>query len=283
MSTHRLQQGFVITLVLVAIVLLAHNALGIWQAPAQPVTRAEAVEYSALRAKEPIAKGAVIAPSDIELVELPAPPVIGALSRPADVKGRIAARNIAANDFLTWNNTALASEPGTLADAIPRGLRAISLHVSEESGLVDFLRPGDHVDVLIVSKASRAGMRPGQLFPSGEARILLQDVPVLAVGRSTDRGGSAARHVRNVTLAVAPRNAETVALIRSIGDEYLILRRNGDSATPATARVTASDLVSSADIAQKPSGSRSRRMRRSIEVIRGAKPATTIPVGGSAS
>ena len=209
------------------------------------------VQHAALRASRAIAKGATIAPDDVAVAELSTPAAPGTLADLADAEGRIAIRQIAANEILSQTNTSLAVRPATLADAVPPGLRAISLHISDNSGVSNLLHPGDHVDVLAISNAGRLPLRSGGLFPSAEVKMLLQDVPVLAVGQSMARAAPPAP-ARDVTLAVAPRDAETVALVQSIGREYLVLRRNGDETISGADRVTSADLALATASARDP-------------------------------
>jgi len=280
MSTQRIQQGLVVGLLLAAAALLAHNYFAAGQAPAAPKTAGQIVEYSALRAIKPISKGAVIAPGDIETVQSGTPPAAGTFASPAELKDRIAARAIAANEFLTRTNTVLVPRPVTLADAIPAGLRAISVHIDDDSGVAELLHPGDHVDILIVSHADRAALAPGQMFPQAEVRTLLQDVPVLAVGASMERNAAAPHNVRNIVLAVAPQSAAAVALVKSIGHEYLALRRNGDEAIVPAPSMTTAGLGLEAAPAPKSSESQIRAPAHTIEIIRGPAAAPAHSAGG---
>lgn len=277
MSTRRLQQGLVIALVLAAAALLLDNMLGTPSTTAGPAVHAQAIRYTVLRASKVIAKGAAIVADDVETAELTGtPPSAGAFARRTELTGRIAARRIKAHEILSQTNTSRAPRLTTLADEVPQGLRAISLHVNDDFGVADLLRPGDHVDVLVVSNAKRGLLRPGRLFPSAEVKTLLQDVLVLAVGQSIDPAAPPGRSTRDITLAVSPQDAQVVALIRTIGHEYLALRRKGDETTSLETPVTTAGLALQTASTRRDAASGPRPARAGIEIIRGPAPVAAL-------
>lgn len=119
---------------------------------------------------------------------------------------------------LIFNKLALGEQ--SLAAAVPEGLRALSLPVNAVSGISGLLKPGDHVDVLLLH---------GQ-GAQAEAGLLLQDVAVLAVGsqltRDDDKHSSAES---TVTVAVAPRDAALALAALANGELHLALRAAGDA------------------------------------------------------
>ena len=207
----------------------------------------------------------------------PVAPETGAIASVQQATERIAIRNIAGSERLTDANTAAAIEGTSLSHVIPPGMRAIALHVTEDLAVANLIRPGDRVDVLMVSNAARAAATAGRLFPSAEAVTILQNVAVLAVGGVTVVAGSnkASAPARTVALAVTPRQAAMVALVRTVGTEYLSLRAGGDDAEVATAPVSTDDLQPNQPVAQRPAvaaapaSAAPRPRTRTIEVIAG--------------
>jgi pilus assembly protein CpaB len=127
-----------------------------------------------------------------------------------------------------------------LSPQITPGKRAISVPVNEVSGVSKLVKPGDRVDLIAV-----IGM--GQGNQNKVARTLLQDVVVLAVGRSVTNNVARSvetdpytnkERVRNlaedpnfpsVTLEVEPSQAQAMALVLASGDSMLSLSlRNND-------------------------------------------------------
>jgi pilus assembly protein CpaB len=105
---------------------------------------------------------------------------------------------------------------------IPSGMRAISVHATDSSGIVGLLRPGYKVDVQFVST-------------EGELRTILQNVEVLAVNAAGDNRSA----VPVITLLVEPEGADMAGLGDSTARLRLTLRNPLDDGQPELKRVTA--------------------------------------------
>lgn len=140
-----------------------------------------------------------------------------------------------------------AAQASTLALRVPAGYRAISLQTTEEIAVAGMVRPGDAVDVQLVLRGDTLA-RPGDLRASGdqsEARTLLANIPVLAVGTIMESGSgntADAQSARTVTLALKPSQVTEFTLARSLGSLYLALRNPGDAASPDRNRAVLSDI-----------------------------------------
>jgi pilus assembly protein CpaB len=143
---------------------------------------------------------------------------------------------------------------------VPRGRRAVTIAVSDVTGVGGLVRPADFVDILGTFEFGRSsggggqGGRPGGTADERtETRTLMQNVLVVAAGqeyigeradaRSQDQtrtmGGQAAqaqataaaaraRDVKNVTVLVAPQQVQELVLAQQIGTLTLSLRSNLD-------------------------------------------------------
>jgi pilus assembly protein CpaB len=289
MSVRWVRQTLTAILFVAAGALFLLNAFGSTAGgSAQPQAGAvapSAAEYPVMRAARRLARGAVIRPEDIELAQVSAVPAKGVLARFEDVSDRIASRDIPKGEPLSDANTANAKGPG-LANIIPPGMRAVALLVSDETSVANFIRPGDRVDVLVVSNAARGAVPSGRVFPAAEAITILQNVTVLAVG-PIGVGGEMNKSpptMRNVTLAVTPQQAAMVALVRSVGTEYLSLRSTSDDAQIAISPASTNDLQP-ARAAEQPSSrpiarAAPRPATRVVEVIAGkSSNVSRVPVG----
>jgi pilus assembly protein CpaB len=154
-------------------------------------------------------------------------------------------------------------------------LRAVSLRVREDSSVANLIKPGDRVDVLVVSNA-RTAPAAGRVFPPAQAVTILQNIPVLAVGRATVVEGSnkANAAASTIALAVTPRQAALVALIPAVGNEYLSLRPVDDGTDIMTSPVSTDDLQPNPPAVQRPvaaaaAPAQPRARTRTIEVIAG--------------
>ena len=112
------------------------------------------------------------------------------------------------------------SPPGLIA-RIPKGMRAISIEVNEQTGVAGFVLPDHRVDVIQMIPSSN----PSQ---PQEADTVLQDVLVLASGQTFTRPDDRTIQVRSVTLALSPDQVDTVVAARHRGPLSLCLRGLND-------------------------------------------------------
>ena len=134
---------------------------------------------------------------------------------------------------------------------LPAGMRAVTVEIDEYRGVAGFLVPGCHVDVVTTVQ--------GKGEADTLAKTVVQDVEVLAVGRTMSRPSRAdgpispggpggpegeAKPVesKSVTLKATPEQAEAVELAARTGLPRLILRGNGDRASIENQGVTLADL-----------------------------------------
>ena len=226
--------------------------------------------FFVVNATKSIARGSIIRRDDVEVQESAIAPSRGALTNIAEAADRVAVRNIGKSEVLSDANTAADIKGVSLSELIPFGLRAVALRVTEESAVANLIRPGDKVDVLLLSNAARAATQGTGLFPPAEALTILQNVPVLAVGEATIAGGANAGAARNVTLAVTPQQAAKVALLRSVGGEYLSLRAGNDDTASDLSTVSTNDLVPNRPVERRAAPPPARRPAdRVVEIIGG--------------
>lgn len=164
---------------------------------------------------------------------------------PAEVIGRVATRDIAANSILA--REALQQE-SKLAIRVPVGMRAISIDTTAEIAVAGLVRPGDRVDVQVVypGEDSISGSRGNG---RSRAKALLQMVPVLAVGDlvlgtpvkdGTAEAAAAPQTARTVTLALTPQQVSELSLAKSTGGLYLSLRNPEDNAEVQSVQIASS-------------------------------------------
>ena len=167
---------------------------------------------------------------------------------------------------------------------MPSGYRAISLQTTEEIAVAGLIHPGDRVDVQLVLRGEPLG--PEQALPAhGEARTLLENVRVLAVGAAIDgaRGpsSSAAAETRTVTLALQPRDVSIFTLARSLGSLFLTLR-NPDEASDSSKDAVRLGDIRGGVVAGPLVRSHARRAAspaRSVELVVGDE-RSVLTVGG---
>lgn len=177
----------------------------------------------------------------------------GAVTAVNEVVGRVAAVPIPKGAQVT--GTAL-QEGGreALAFSIPRGMRAVTIAVSDVSGVGGLVRVGNFVDIVgIFEYGVPSGSVGGQVTynqEKTETLTLAQNVQVVAVGRefrgsqaparkaSADTDATAQEEaaaaaekaaVQSATLLVSPAQVQEIILAQHVGTLFLSLRSNLDA------------------------------------------------------
>ncbi len=108
-----------------------------------------------------------------------------------------------------------AGSSSLMAAIIAPGMRAVTLKVSAETSSGGFILPGDKVDIMFT------GGRSGK----GSARTIFKEVRVLAVDTLfSENSGTAHVAGSNVTLELAPSDAQAFISARESGTLSLVLR-----------------------------------------------------------
>jgi Flp pilus assembly protein CpaB len=178
-----------------------------------------------LVAKQTIPKGtdgAVIASKDLYTVTTIRESQLleGAISEPASLRGKVSTREIFEGAQLTATDFGSAS--GSLAAGLIDRNRVLSIPLDAAHGLIDGIEPGNRVDVYAGFNVIPIGP-DGQPVSGGQARpmlkLILEDVPVLAVGDKARTSGST-----NVSLGVDDQEAAELAFASDNGKVWLALR-----------------------------------------------------------
>ncbi len=159
-----------------------------------------------------IKPGSLLTVSDLTTISWegnrPAPK--GTYNSSAQVVGKTAMYDIPKGELVMESRLVARDGTGT---GIPEGMRAVSVHVSDSSGVVTMLKPGYKVDVQVFASRS-AKVRPNEL------RTILRAIPVLAVSTQPETSSQGYFSAPVVTLLAAARDAEELAL----ADSYARLR-----------------------------------------------------------
>ena len=169
-----------------------------------------------------IAAGAKIDAGAIQLTRWPRnalPPT--AISDPNSVIGSVARAEFVEHEPIVASRLVAGDKTsGILPLMIPADMRAMSVAVDEVSDMAGFILPYTRVDVLLsLNGTDKQGDR---------SKIILQNVPVLAVAQTVERKDNP-QPERVVTLEVTPGQAETLAVASTEGKLHLALRGYGDN------------------------------------------------------
>ena len=118
----------------------------------------------------------------------------------------------------------LPGQSGFMSAILPKGMRAISVAVSEQSGAGGFILPNDRVDVILTKKLDN----PQGTDKIVNSEIVLSNVRVLAINQTyrQDKEGEqvTVAEGKTATLELDPRQSEIIAMIESVGELSLALR-----------------------------------------------------------
>lgn len=229
-----------------------------------------------LIADRDIPRGAVITASDLTAMDVPAKAPPGAVTSMAQAVGSIAAIDIPAYSFILSDRISHDPAAAGLATTVPDGYRAVELPSNAAIAVGNLLRPGDHVDVEVVLRKSvlpqQSKAQAQERGDPSEARTLLQDVPVLAVGHQLGdlppkpaRNAGPPQPPHGVTLAVTPDQLAQLSLARQLGEVQLALRNPHDAQMVTASTAHLDDIRG---ITPPPAAPLSKG-RRPIELITG--------------
>jgi len=164
-------------------------------------------------AAKPLKAGVVVQAADVKLIAWPTPDVPkGAFENVNDVAG---------NTVFDWIDegepvfaSRLASDKSAAGSGVPAGMRAVSVHVTDSTGVMSMLRAGQKVDVQVV-------VGRGENHET-TVRTALQDLQVLSV--SPAEQGSQGATLPVVTVLANPHDADVLAAADSGARVRLTLR-----------------------------------------------------------
>ena len=212
--------------------------------PKQPVA-AKPTTAMIVVAQKDIAPRELIRPNMVKLKEVPANAVpVGSVHRTTDIIGRPAKVGIIEGEVVTNQKLYASAQDAGLSGRIPPDCRAVTVGISEVTGVAGFAKPGDYVDVMLVS----SNVEPHKVV----SEMVLQNVLLLAINKSVDNPNpppaqqknnnanqgqqgnqQAANQNKNVTavgnpatatLALTPEDSLKLAAKAQLGQIYLALR-----------------------------------------------------------
>lgn len=149
-----------------------------------------------------------------------------------ELRGAISRFPLASGEPINDTRIIRADRPSFLAAILPAGSRALSVPITADTGAGGFILPNDRVDV-ILTRRERNGANNQDMFVT---ETILTNIRVMAIDQTIqERDGEKTVVGRTATMEVQPRQAETLALARQMGELSLALRSLADGASPATA------------------------------------------------
>jgi len=260
---------------------------------AGPVAQAPRAEsrvpglLTVITARRPIKRGQRVTPDMLTQIRVEAPLPRGTFQDPAAILDAVALQDISRGQIVTQDS--LLRDDGVrpgLSILIPDGLRAVALRVNDEVSVGEFVRPNDRVDIHLVLPSDRVARAQGQDVRLGdhtESSVLLQNVLILSTGETlASPDGQNAVPMKNITVAVTPKEAILLAIAKEVGKFYLALRKPTDEALVDATPAHVDDLLAPSTsptprrMPDPPSPAASKSPTRkprdsTVTVIRGSK------------
>ncbi len=234
MSTPRIA---ILGLAIGAAVLAAFLAKGFLgkPAPKQVVKVNQTVTVDVLVAAKDVAVGGLLDRSTVRWQKWPKDIVRGGMisrkAKPDAMKkfeNSRARTAIFQGEPLNEKKVVFPGESGFMAAILPKGMRAIAVRVSVETGAGGFILPNDRVDVLLTRKMSGSGSSNRTITDT-----VLSNVRVLAIDQSfavNEKGEKISDDkINTATLELDPKQSEVIALAETTGQLTLALRSMADN------------------------------------------------------
>ena len=165
--------------------------------------------------------GTVLQPSDLAVSEVKGP-LQGGFSKPEELIGVTLLHAVQQNEPIFQDRVASRdAKAGQGAGGVPAGMRAVSIHAAESTGIVGLLRPGTKVDLQAVSHRET----------TTTLRTILQNVEILAVSAQPEPVGGNQPPMPVVTVLTRAQDADLIALADTGARIRLVLRNPLDDAT----------------------------------------------------
>ena len=215
-------------------------------------------ELRVVMAAHDMEPGSVLQAEDVKLQPFPVASFNEKMLRdPKAVVGRTVLTQIVAGVPLIDAVLAPAGTGAGMQALVPKGFRAVTVEVSESSGVAGLLTPGCHVDVI-------ATLRKGD---ETVARTVVENVKVQYVQRRNvsrssnpdfTTAGSASSSTnelgpaKTVTLVVTPKQAAAIELANAEGKPRLVLRGGGDTEVSDDGSISRRELLGLPEEPEKP-------------------------------
>ncbi len=189
-------------------------------------------------ARDDILEAEIIDESKLEVVEKPSDFIQpSAIQNPVDIVGQIALAPIKKGEQILDTKLTLIDKSTGLSMQVAPGKRAVTVPVTEISGVAKLIKPGDRVDII-------AGVDDGKgVNKVRKIRTILQNIPILATGQQivdnlpieVIQGNDEEYEIRNlrvennyssITVEVSPDEAQDLMYLTSITAPIFFSLRN---------------------------------------------------------
>lgn len=111
---------------------------------------------------------------------------------------------------------------GFMAAVLKPDMRAISVKVKVDSSVSGFIKPGDHIDLILAHQVTPSSTEPPT--PHDIAETILSDLRVIAVDQTSDDQKGQASVSKTITMEVTQKQAEIITVAKRVGALSFVLR-----------------------------------------------------------
>ena len=186
---------------------------------------APAPARAVLVAKEALSMGVLLKPENLVWQNWPEGDInsgyiLQGTRTPADFAGTVVRLPIGKGEPITADRVVAPGDRGFLAAVLRPGMRAVSIAVDATSGIAGFVFPGDQVDILLTHALPTDGA-----VTHRATETILRDVRIIAIDQKVaTKADEPPVVVRNVTVEIAPKQSEIIAVATAMGKLSLSLR-----------------------------------------------------------
>ena len=149
--------------------------------------------------------------------------VIRSETAEATLRGAYLKRDVKNGATIADDDLIRAKEQGFIIAALAPGMRAVSVGVSQLSGVSGYISPGDRVDMLLTHTVTDQTADP-VLNPRQFTETILRNIRLLAIEQTVNNSTGKPVLGQTATVEVSPEDAEKLALAANMGSLSLALR-----------------------------------------------------------
>lgn len=157
-----------------------------------------------------------------------------------DLLQAVARFELAAGEPITERKIVRPGSRGIMSALLKPGHRAVSIRITTDAAAAGFIRPGDHVDIIMTRRVT--GVEGRGIF----ADTIFENVQILSVDQRFSQGadGSAAIKGSMVSLELSQEDAELITVAQASGDLSLTLRPMAKDHVRNVATKSSQDAIS---------------------------------------
>lgn len=139
-----------------------------------------------------------------------------------EIVGAVVRGGIIAGEPVAKGRVIQPGDRGFMAAVLKPDMRAISIKVKADASVSGFVKPGDHVDLLLSHSVTPVSADPPT--PHAIAETVINDLRVIAVDQTHEDQSGKASISKTITFEVTKKQAEIITVAKNVGRLSVVLR-----------------------------------------------------------